>query len=902
VLGVACASILLCAVPARGADFSTWSYKVRIDVPGYEAPVSLSNFPILVVFSSDITNFAYAQFADPANGGDLRFTAADQSTELNYEIEDWDPAGESPVWVQVPALTNQTHIWAYWGRSTATSAPPYTTNGATWSEGYVAVWHLNETSGAHFDSSANDNAGTASNDVNQDVAGIVAGADSFDGTNDWIHVDDHVSLDGMTALTVEAWVYDVGSDSATRGVVSKRDSNGVEQAYALYRSGARKGYNFIGADSPFPFNTSVSASQWHYLAFRYYQMATFGMSQGYLDGDEDSSLTFCVLSSAPATASPLRIGALDPYDNGWLGSIDEVRISGVARTTNWLHATYMTVGAPTTFCSFRPVVSEPPVISTDLPTDVQLTSATLRGTLTSTGGSPTEVYLFWGPEDKGNVTTGWANTVYFGTNTATPSVYYSTNVSVSSNSIYYYRFFATNSSGVSWPDEARYFFTGTFEILIMAPNSRSENAPGPFWFVVFRPRGCSNEPVTVNYAISGTAEAGKDYDALSGSVFVPDNSQGIAFPVNRIDDSAWDEGTETIVLSLIASNAIYPLTDNTNAVAYITENDRMGTDWESRMEIVLSGYDRPSVLTNFPVLLVFNTNLTDFTYAHFASPYGYDLQFLGEDGYQLNYEIEEWDTNGDSYVWVQVPLISGTDTTIRAYWSNDEQTNALPCTTNGSVWTENYVAVWHLDQTNGVEDLRDSTSNAFHGVDSGTTNLPGKISWCQGTTPTNLISLPFFDRPTNMTVSAWICVTNGGSIIHWNNTGDSGYESFNVTGAGELQYHVYQPIVGDRFVTSTGHVADGVFVHVCVVKDKVGQVTLYINGVEDGVGSIGVASGFGWVILASGPAGRVAGAPVTAPRRAEDWIRTGVENQDRNLGAYGTAVWEPWGGTVVFVY
>ena len=57
---------------------------------------------------------------------------------LNYEIEQWNPAGNSYVWVQVPRFTNNCSVLAQWGGFTGSTAPAYTTNGATWSNGFSA--------------------------------------------------------------------------------------------------------------------------------------------------------------------------------------------------------------------------------------------------------------------------------------------------------------------------------------------------------------------------------------------------------------------------------------------------------------------------------------------------------------------------------------------------------------------------------------------------------------------------------------------------------------------------------------------------------------------------------------------------------------------------------------------
>ncbi len=81
------------------------------------------------------------------------------------------------------------------------------------------------------------------------------------------------------------------------------------------------------------------------------------------------------------------------------------------------------------------------------------------------------------------------------------------------------------------------------------------------------------------------------------------------------------------------------------------------------MKITLAGYTRPSTLTDFPALVRLSTNITDFSYSQFKSDIGGDLRFSASDGTtELDYEIDTWDSGGNSYVWIEVPLLSGTTT------------------------------------------------------------------------------------------------------------------------------------------------------------------------------------------------------------------------------------------------
>jgi hypothetical protein len=121
-------------------------------------------------------------------------------------------------------------------------------------------------------------------------------------------------------------------------------------------------------------------------------------------------------------------------------------------------------------------------------------------------------------------------------------------------------------------------------------------------------------------------------------------------------------------------------------------------DYGSRLKISFGGYSQDGTLTNFPVLVNLGTNLPGFSYRQFASASGGDLRFTDAGGVALlPHEIDEWNTNGTSPVWVSVPSFSATNF-IWAYWGNPAATNPPAYSTNGSVWT-GYDLVWHLKQT-----------------------------------------------------------------------------------------------------------------------------------------------------------------------------------------------------------
>ncbi|NLB54325.1 MAG: DUF2341 domain-containing protein, partial [Lentisphaerae bacterium] len=140
------------------------------------------------------------------------------------------------------------------------------------------------------------------------------------------------------------------------------------------------------------------------------------------------------------------------------------------------------------------------------------------------------------------------------------------------------------------------------------------------------------------------------------------------------------------------------------------------TDWHKCMPITFSGYSKSETLINFPALIIFEE--TDegagFHHSDFKSPPYGDLRFTSENMHtQLDFEVESWDLNGKSHVWVKIPELTQ-DTKIYAFWG---MTDVEPpaSTENGSVWSSDFRAVWHMNETDG----QDATANANHGTVEG---------------------------------------------------------------------------------------------------------------------------------------------------------------------------------------
>ena len=133
--------------------------------------------------------------------------------------------------------------------------------------------------------------------------------------------------------------------------------------------------------------------------------------------------------------------------------------------------------------------------------------------------------------------------------------------------------------------------------------------------------------------------------------------------------------------------------------------------WSNALKITFCGYDPPGgaeTLTNFPALVVFNTAIPGFSYEDFNPENVSDLRFADTHGTALNYEIEKWDTNGTSTVWVQIPRLSSSNDVITAYWGNPRTIDPPPYSLFGATWDETFHSVWHLH-----DDFIDASPNVI---------------------------------------------------------------------------------------------------------------------------------------------------------------------------------------------
>jgi hypothetical protein len=442
------------------------AFSMQITFTNVPGGATLTNFPALVILDTSNT-VNYAGFLDITSGYDLRFwtNATFTGTELNYEIESFDNTGSSYIWVQIPALTNDMPIWATWGDAAYTDQMAYTTNGDVWSEGYIGVWHFNETSGSHADSAAG-NTGTANGAVNQDGTGQIAGGDELPGGDtDYIDCGDIDAVDGATQLTVSVWArvdyLDKDATLVTKGefgagqpLMLWRDDDGnvlgnTNTSAALMGSIRIEGANDIWNDTG-----------WHYTAITFVGGSETGLRL-YHNGNEDANSPVAA-TNQPSLASPnintVRWGgATTSSGKGMDGGLDEARISTVARSAGWIMAEYRNQGSPDAFMTYGNVQAPAGIITiANLSADgITADSARLNAVLTA-AGTNADVSAYWWIT--GSATTNSAPAGSY-MNALASNISYTVSGGLQADREYNFTFRASNSADDIWASPPLSFIT-----------------------------------------------------------------------------------------------------------------------------------------------------------------------------------------------------------------------------------------------------------------------------------------------------------------------------------------------------------------------------------------------------------------------------------------------------------
>jgi hypothetical protein len=334
-----------------------WTKRRKLTFDASEITADLTGFPVLVKLNSGNFDFTAAN----SDGSDIRFYDAEGFNSLPYEIERYNRSGQvAEIWVMVPKITagsTTDYIWIYYGNPNAEEgqAP-----GAVWDSDFLSIYHLN-----HSFRDSQKNALHTINSGAFDSDGLSAGAESCN-NDDYVDLGSSTKLDfgDNEAFTFSGWVKtteDYGPIVSFRDSVDGNPVIDISVGMSatphadpgtiqiLVRDDVGGAYAEITG-------ATLNDDSWHFFTAT---RDTTGVIELFLDGVSQGNASTAGADGA-ITTSVASFRALG-CERRWVqesygcssdvryldGSIDEVRISNVQRSGDWINASYLTMNGTT---------------------------------------------------------------------------------------------------------------------------------------------------------------------------------------------------------------------------------------------------------------------------------------------------------------------------------------------------------------------------------------------------------------------------------------------------------------------------------------------------------------------------------------------------------------------------
>ena len=557
------------AVFAKGAKFT---------VAGYTGSSPLSGFPVLVrIGNNSPVGFSYSdvQNANAADKNDIDIAFVDMlGNGLPFEIDTWDTAGTSLIWVRLPTMTSGTQFVMCWGSS---SSGKIVCGTNPWS-GYAGVWHMNETGTPSsqspltiHDSTANGLDGPTP--VGEAASGSVVGGAwriakdnnhersirvPVGGTGadpakkaaaDALGTDFHASF-WMRAKGVVQWSNIIcrrkGDLGTGWGFSFHENSGSAPKLMRVYAGGTTP----ATSSGSYNLGTTLCATDnawkkvdvvWKYAENNNVQVADIYLNGAYLE-------TVNCLETANQQDTDIGIGCStqDIYNSNDKdkkgrrvnAEMDEVRLGAFVPTADWIAADYATQSSPGSFLTAgtaEPLEATADPVAGVVVSSVAYTNATVEVTISSLGTGATSA----GVTVEIAATDTFASPVWTETYTATAAGSRSFNVAcLATNTAYFLRAVVANNVNGS---------------LTTFPISFTTLAPGaPAGTALFQDRGFSTFSATATATDFGTG-------AESATMRLEASTDGFATVIAGTEVPATIGTTENLSVSGLAADTAYAL-------------------------------------------------------------------------------------------------------------------------------------------------------------------------------------------------------------------------------------------------------------------------------------------------------------------------------------------------------
>ncbi|MGE5181450.1 MAG: DUF2341 domain-containing protein [Acidobacteriota bacterium] len=343
----ACLALAGCDSVLRLDDIHTIAPSPRALVfDNSSSAIDLVDFPVLIAL--DPTKIAYPQVVDLQH--DLRFHDEATDTDLPFEIEHWDPTGESDLWVKIPVIhagTTTERVLMFYGPNTRGNSAP----DQVWT-GYDLVFHGDAMVDSTGHSTPIARATTGAEPV--PAPGAIGNAIQFDGGDGQVveMVGSEALLAGWNQFTLELWVrldytpdpYNLGMTGSYANEPSIIDKPlGAVQGGRLRNSTPDVASPFILQTDFFWNNSTPLQGEYFYVPNQAWSQITYAYDGQRLWPYRDGTILDFDINDAPVSTSTDTTNTLllGGYGQGVIGEIDEVRVSRTYRDVNWVFAQYL---------------------------------------------------------------------------------------------------------------------------------------------------------------------------------------------------------------------------------------------------------------------------------------------------------------------------------------------------------------------------------------------------------------------------------------------------------------------------------------------------------------------------------------------------------------------------------
>ncbi|KKT66981.1 MAG: MshQ-like protein, partial [Candidatus Curtissbacteria bacterium GW2011_GWC1_44_33] len=283
------------------------------------------------------------------------------TTKFDHEIEKYNGStGQFIGWVKIPSLSPSTDkaIYMYYGNSSISTSQENKT--AVWDSNYKGVWHMHNASSPIRDSTVNGYNGAAFGTVSFNAAGKINSATRYNSTQshgDDAYFDLNRNLDiSSLPFTISAWV-NPDNFNYFHTIFAKRDTYNINDMRfdLIIDEGQYKNPGSILLQSGFSWeggadlasNYTLPAGQWTYVTV----VPRVGSTNLYINGQFQENMGSFWLGTDSSAKSFIGKTPDGLGPDQYAGNIDELRISRVARSADWIKTEYNNQSNPSGFAN-----------------------------------------------------------------------------------------------------------------------------------------------------------------------------------------------------------------------------------------------------------------------------------------------------------------------------------------------------------------------------------------------------------------------------------------------------------------------------------------------------------------------------------------------------------------------